>query len=236
MKKIVSIILFLAVAAVYAQSFEMSYNGTQVGESLDFIVEVANDDNEFVLTITNTSTEVDSIYLTKTIIAEVPGSTNLFCIGEECYTSSASTTPLILQPGESSTSRSFHFLYDPGDIEGTTIVKYVFTSGNYTDSVIVNYIYGSSSIATPDVRVNSLNAYPNPATSSVNVSYDLSNLRTGSTRLVITNLVGSKVAVRPISGTSGKVSIDISNLDSGIYFYSIEADGKIVSTKKLIVK
>ena len=84
--------------------------------------------------------------------------------------------------------------------------------------------------------MNSLTAYPNPATSSVTIAYDLSNLSSADTRVVITNLVGSKVAVRPIAGTSGKVSMDISNLDSGIYFYSIESAGKVVSTKKLIVR
>ena len=68
------------------------------------------------------------------------------------------------------------------------------------------------------------------------MAYDLSGFRAGSARLVITNLVGSKVAVHSLNGTSGKVRMDISNLDSGIYFYSIEADGKIVSTKKLIVR
>lgn len=236
MKKIIALILFLAVTAVYAQSFQISHNGEQVGETLDFTATEANDDNELIIILTNTSTEVDNIYLTKYVLSEVPGSSNLFCIGDLCYESASSTTPLVLQPGESSDGRSFHLLYNPGGTEGITTVKYVFTSGEFQDSVTVNYIYGTVGMEEADIRVNSLSAYPNPATASVNVAYDLSGFRTANTRLVITNLVGSKVVTRSISGTSGKVNVDISNLDAGIYFYSIEADGKIVSTKKLIVK
>lgn len=238
MKKIISTILFLAVTAVYAQSFQISYNGEQVGESLDFIATEPDDDNELVIILTNDSEAVDSIFLMKRVIEEVPGSSNVFCIGGLCTEPdiTASSSPMILQPGESSNSGTFHLLYNPGGAEGTTVVAYTFRSGDFIKSLTVNYIYRSVGIEEADICVNSLTAYPNPATSSVTVAYDLSGLRAGNTRLIITNLVGSKVAVRPINGTSGKVSMDLSNLDSGIYFYSIEADGKIVSTKKLIVK
>ena len=237
MKKIVTLILFLAVTAVYAQSFQFFYHGEQVSGTFDFIADRANDDNELALIVTNNSNEVDSIYLTKHVISEVDGSYNTFCIGA-CVDPSVTTssTPLVLQPGESSTNVSFHLLYNPCGNEGTTTVKYVFTSGSYQDSVTVNYIYGTVGVEEAAVSVNSLTAYPNPATSSVTIAYDLSNLSSADTRVVITNLVGSKVAVRPIAGTSGKVSMDISNLDSGIYFYSIESAGKVVSTKKLIVR
>ena len=203
---------------------------------MDITVPVANDDNEFTIVLTNNSEEVDNIYLTKYVLAEVPGSTNLFCIGGACYDSQSSSTPLVLQPGESSNSQQFHLLYNPGETEGTTTVKYIFYTSRYSDSVTVNYIYGNVGVEEAELLVNSLTAYPNPATSSVTMAYDLSGFRAGSARLVITNLVGSKVAVHSLNGTSGKVRMDISNLDSGIYFYSIEADGKIVSTKKLIVR
>lgn len=236
MKKIIALILFLAVTAAYAQTFQISYNGEQVGETLDFIATEGGDDNELVIVLTNNSEDVDNIYLTKHIIAEVPGSVNLFCIGGVCYDSQSSSTPLVLQPGESSNSQQFHLLYNPGETEGTTTVKYIFYTSRYSDSVTVNYTYGNVGVEEAELLVNSLTAYPNPATSNVTVAYDLSGFRANSARVVITNLVGSKVAARPINGTSGKVSIDLSNLDAGIYFYSIEADGKIVSTKKLIVK
>ena len=238
MKKIATLILFLAVTAAYAQSFQITYNGEPVGEELDFTATLADEDNELVLTVTNTSDQTNSIYLSKRVISEVPGSYNTFCFGM-CYDPSitSSPVPLTLGPGESSDGGSFHLVYNPCGNEGTTEVNYTFTSNNFNVSLLVNYTYSETGINVSVLRVNSLTAYPNPATSNVTVAYDLSGCHTNSdARLVITNLVGSKMVVRPINGTSGNVSMDLTGLDAGIYFYSIEADGKIVSTKKLIVK
>lgn len=144
---------------------------------------------------------------------------------------------MILQPGENSDGSGFHFLYNPCGNEGTTSVDYTFISGDFSTTLTVNYTYTSTGINNSDLHVNSLTAYPNPATTSVTVAYDLSGFRANSdARLVITNLVGSKVAVRSLNGTSGKVSLDLSGLDAGIYFYSVEANGQSISTRKLIVK
>lgn len=236
MKKIISLILFMAVVAVYAQSFQISYNGEPVGEEFNFYVENANDDNELIFIITNTSDEPVTISLSRRVVSEVPGSYNIFCFGGGCYDSQNSAeNPMTLQPGETSEGSDFHFLYNPCGNEGTTSVNYSFTSAGYSVSVLVNYIYSTVGISSSDLSVNSLAAYPNPASTSVTVSYDLSGLNSDA-RLVITNLVGSKVAVRSLNGNSGKVNVDLSNLDAGIYFYSIEANGQAISTRKLIVK
>ena len=238
MKKIISLILLMAVAAVYGQSFQISYNGEPVGEELNYIVEQGNEDNGLVVIITNTSNETESILLSKRVISEISGSYNTFHIGDCCDPSiTVSPVPFILQPGESSDGSGFHLIYNPGGKEGTTTVEYTFSSGSTSTILRVNYIYSPAGIGNPDIRVNSITAYPNPATTSVTVSYELSgSLPSNDVHLVITNLVGSKVAVHSLSGTSGKVVMDLNDLDAGIYFYSIEANGKAVSTRKLIVK
>ena len=239
MKKIAAFILLMAVVAVYAQSFQITYNGEVVTGAINFVAEQADDDNELIVTITNTSDQPDSIFLTRRVTSEVSGSYNIFCIGGQCYDASinASSSPMILQPGENSDGSGFHFLYNPCGNEGTTSVDYTFISGGFSTTLTVNYTYTSTGINNSDLHVNSLTAYPNPATTSVTVAYDLSGFRANSdARLVITNLVGSKVAVRSLNGTSGKVSLDLSGLDAGIYFYSVEANGQSISTRKLIVK
>lgn len=238
MKKIAAFILLMAVVAVYAQTFQITYNGEPVGDEFDYVVEQANDDNELIFVITNTSSEEISISLSRRIISEVPGSYNIFCFGGGCYDSqNHADNPMVLQPGQTSEGTDFHFVYNPCGNEGTTSVSYSFTSADYNVSLQVNYIYSTVGIGSSDLRVNNFTAYPNPATTSVTVAYDLSGIGTSSdVNLVITNLVGSKVAVRSLNGTSGKVGVDISTLDAGIYFYSIEANGQAISTRKLIVK
>ena len=136
MKKIVTFILLMAVAAVYAQSFQITYNGEPVGEEFNYIVEEANDDNELIFVITNTSSEEISISLSRRVISEVPGSYNIFCFGGGCYDSqNQADNPMVLQPGETSEGSDFHFVYNPCGNEGTTSVNYSFTSADYSVSV-----------------------------------------------------------------------------------------------------
>ncbi len=236
MKRCVILLLLLVSATSFAQNFTITYGETEVGETFNAPVNSPDEDFELCFTITNTSTVVDSIFLEKQIIAEVEGSDNMFCIAGNCYDAPVSTTPLILNPGESS-GRDFHFLYNPNNEVGTTTIRYIFTSGSFKDSVVVNYIYDPSGIAESPVKVSEMSAYPNPANDFVTVQYDLSGCNAGTNaRVILTNLVGSRVLSNPIHNSNGRIKLDISNLDSGIYFYSIEANGKVISTKKLIVK
>jgi len=82
----------------------------------------------------------------------------------------------------------------------------------------------------------SLSAYPNPApaNSTISVSYSLDNNETHN--LVIRNLLGAEVMVLPLNPYENKVSVDISTLKQGAYFYAIENKNQMVIAKKLIVK
>jgi hypothetical protein len=53
--------------------------------------------------------------------------------------------------------------------------------------------------------------------------------------LVIKNLAGKEV-YRTSVGTAGAKHVDISSMPAGVYFYGIESDGKMLCTKKLLVK
>jgi len=83
----------------------------------------------------------------------------------------------------------------------------------------------------------SLAAYPNPApaNSLIHVSYTLAN-KNDDNRLVIRNILGTRVMNISLNPYTDRVSIDISPLVSGIYFYSIENRNSISIAKKLIVK
>ena len=78
------------------------------------------------------------------------------------------------------------------------------------------------------------NAYPNPASTSFSLEY--SGNVTGSAKLVVQNLIGIKVREEVLAGTNDKSSVDVSGLPDGIYLYSLEVEGKMISTKKLVVR
>jgi len=82
----------------------------------------------------------------------------------------------------------------------------------------------------------SLNAFPNPATEGTNItiSYTLPN-KNNSNKLVIRNMLGTEVIHLPLNPLENKVSVDITSLVAGVYFYTIENNNQIFIAKKLIV-
>jgi len=83
----------------------------------------------------------------------------------------------------------------------------------------------------------SLSVFPNPAPahSKINVSYTLAD-NNDNNRLVIRNIMGVMVMNIPLNSYDNNITIDISDLNSGVYFYAIENKNRISIAKKLIVK
>ncbi len=78
--------------------------------------------------------------------------------------------------------------------------------------------------------------FPNPFNPVTQI--DFSVARTSEIRIRIFDILGNEIAV-PVAQTMkpGKYRIDFngSNLSSGTYFYSLSADGKTISTKKMLI-
>lgn len=82
----------------------------------------------------------------------------------------------------------------------------------------------------------SLSASPIPASTSTNIRYAVPN-QYQKADLMIRNTLGVVVEKYNIpTGKNGKINVNVSDFNSGIYFYSIVADGKVLSTKKFVVK
>lgn len=102
------------------------------------------------------------------------------------------------------------------------------------DKVNVGSIFlGVSSSKLEGVTVN---AYPNPASSVV--KFDLTFAQPMNVNIKLTNLLGQVVKTVAGGNMSGKntVEMDLSGLESGIYFYTVSANGKSVSKKLVITK
>ena len=89
-----------------------------------------------------------------------------------------------------------------------------------------------------DVPENCMNddikVYPNPATSSVEISYVLPEKEKTAT-FVLTNTLGVNVLTTELEGNNGAATINLDNIPSGIYFYTVRS-GDDVMTGKLVVK
>jgi hypothetical protein len=76
--------------------------------------------------------------------------------------------------------------------------------------------------------------YPNPAAGYVSMNYSLPAGINEAT-IKIHNLLGSVVKETSIMDESGKLTFNVSDLNEGIYFYSIAVNGETVQTKRLII-
>lgn len=90
----------------------------------------------------------------------------------------------------------------------------------------------TSSGSQPDVF---LNAYPNPASDVVKLSYELPvNVKSASLKLLDSN--GKTIRNFRIDGHSDHIAMNISDLSTGVYHYFIEYDNLRTSSKKIIIQ
>ena len=138
-----------------------------------------------------------------------------------------------------------YFYYSAKDRNGSALMFSTDTSW-YLPSVVIeavnqptfSYEFLSAGIHARDTaiidNVNDIakainvKAYPNPAKGSVSIDYQLETAN--AVTISITNTVGQVLKVKTLDkAVSGRTSFDVSDLASGVYFYTIEADGRRVT-------
>lgn len=83
--------------------------------------------------------------------------------------------------------------------------------------------------------VNSVSAYPNPVNESLTIEVNL--IKASNIKIEMTNLLGQHVYAHNANGVAGTnlYKVDVSAMQSGIYFYSITVNGQM-TTHKVVVK
>ena len=242
MKKIFTTIVALAFlsAMVSAQSVQLYYEGNAVndGDTL-YIPYTSFDIGEFLVEPLLGFSNVSGNALTLTTrIAEenlAPGHSIQMCVNGQCYATGTATFELAAgETVSAEDERSFHANFMPEN-EGTSVVKFTFENANNTSDAVSFYAMYYYATGVSDVSaVQEMNAYPNPATSMVTVEYSSALGNKGC--IVIKNLLGGVVSRHSLDG-SGKCQISLSGVPAGVYFYGLEdASGKMICTKKLLVK
>lgn len=112
-------------------------------------------------------------------------------------------------------------------------IRYTFyVQGNPNDSVsaVLKYTAGPNVSVDENTSLVS-NAYPNPA----NVRFFIELENTPNNAVVeFYNLLGSKVKVVDVNNV--KTEVNVSDLKSGIYLYTVSSNGQALETKKMVVK
>jgi hypothetical protein len=112
---------------------------------------------------------------------------------------------------------------------GSALIRYYVLDGGNGDAVIDSVDVQFNSFLSVEASKIDFNVYPNPATSTLNISISENN-----TSISIFDIVGKNVSEMEL--LNGNNTLNIENLNPGVYFYSIKRNGNIIETKKLVVQ
>jgi hypothetical protein len=190
--------------------------------------------------VTNTSANAINVKVRRTIMQlNTPTAVTLFCTDINCYNS---TTNMSIQFSVASNG-TFDLTSDyfPDSVSGTGHVRYsVINQSNMSDSTIVDVFYnavpGPAAIKeNVFVKSSISNPAPNPATGLFSISYKMGSASPADAKMVVYNMLGEKVMETRVEDTEGAVKMDVSTLGQGVYFCSLENDGKLLATRRLVV-
>ncbi len=128
-------------------------------------------------------------------------------------------------------------------IKSTVCSGYVLT-GYTTDSInnTTNYyllqLTDSATISGVNETIKSdsfvFDVYPNPASFFISINYDLFSIYS-NTKVVLYNLLGQEIDSVNINDKKGRALINVTNLNSGLYFCKLLRNGEVFSSKKVIL-
>ena len=249
MKKIFTTLFAIAIATLgFSQSLRIFDSGIDVTNDTVVVAVTAGSANLNDLEIHNITTSIVNFLVNRTI-TPIDSCANLYyCTGTQCYSPNPAPTWSPSGPGQNIGAMATlpsgpgtygiaaHYDACP-TICNDLFVKYrVYnTSAGTVDTarVTLHYMCTSGINESEQAIINS-SAYPNPASSNLSISYEVTEpFNIG--KILIYDMLGKPVKEIAISEKQGVAKVNVADLNSGIYFYTIVLDSKTVVTKKLIV-
>jgi len=239
-RSLLILLTFLSAGALSAQILISDHSGQLSNDQVVTLTEAPGGTDIIAhFKITNASQDSTAILCKKAEIELISGSSNSFC-WTQCYPpfTYVSPTPLVFAPGAAD-SLSFAGEYYPNGNAGQSTIAYTFfNEKNPDDSVRVKVQFAFNMVGLEErfARGEFLfsPAYPNPAASKARFDFRLPEGIPAT--LHLRNLLGSEVARTPLNDAQGVLSLDVSTLTDGVYFYTLVVGPEAVVTRKLVVK
>ena len=124
----------------------------------------------------------------------------------------------------------------PQPVKKVTFVK------NLLNNNLITRTFGKKNTAVQDdeklyssnkITISAI--YPNPASTQAAINYEL-NDEVVRAKVVLCNVLGNIVGEYSLSRDAKKLIISTQDFASGVYFYTLNVDGKNVVNRRLIVK
>jgi hypothetical protein len=247
MKRIFTLLALTLTTLAFGQSIRIYNGGSDVTGDTVIVPIMAGDMNLIDLELHNMVSSKVYYKINRTIGTKDSCSSIYYCTGTQCYSPNNATnwTPAgpadsiaglaILPSGPGTYGISAHYDACPTICNDFWVLYRVYNTMAPNDTGRVTVMYMCTTGIDDNAReAISVSAYPNPATSTVSINYDVrDNFSEG--KIVFSDMLGKKVKELSITGKQGAARVDVSEMHAGIYFYSVIIDSKALSTKKLIV-
>jgi hypothetical protein len=188
--------------------------------------------------IKNTSSVGVQTKLRKEEISNVAAGQSSICFAGTCYGSGLYVSPCKTDSAGKSVLMTADFTFGPLYSNPSATIRYtVYNCNNVNDSATFVIVYNPSptGINNYALHFNISEPYPNPAGSVLNLDYKVSN-KVVSSSIEVYNLLGNHVKTVDLTEANGTVKMDVSDMESGMYFYTLQLNGKGVATKRFIVR
>ena len=246
MKKLFfTLALILSVMSLSAQKFTITEkeSGNVVENGATYYVYGSGyygEGSELLIEFDFTSNTAISVIGRKTPTNIIEGTYTYICFGS-CLaptTGVQETTPNMLE-ADSTMTLSGHYMADDymavlGQEQYLTLEVWDEETPEETFIINVIFKYSLDGVEDNNAVTEFSNAYPMPASDVVNFDYSFDS-NVSSAMIAIYNMMGQEVLRSDISGMSGKMSLNVSDLADGVYFYSLVVNGVIEKSNKLVV-
>ncbi|MFK5857413.1 MAG: T9SS type A sorting domain-containing protein [Bacteroidota bacterium] len=243
MKKLSLIISIFLMSNLYshAQSFSLEWEGEILGDTITLVPNSGiSTEIVFDAIFHNKTNDEVEIKVARNDVFIIEGSSNYFC-WVACYPPSVDTSGVskVIPGGGYTLEGEFSGHYSINSTFGISLVEYTFFNvENFDDNIKIVVKYDTFTTDIDDNIFDKVwisDAYPNPATTYFSIDYKLPvDVVNASVKVV--NLLGSTVKDQEINIHNSSLKMDMSDMKSGIYFYSLIVNGEIYSTEKLIIR
>lgn len=232
----------LSVFSLSAQKFTVTEKttGNIVENGANFYVYgEGNAWGELLLELLVTANEDVNLIAERIELQVVEGTYNMICL-DQCYAPSMSVTPAVPFAAGDTKDFSMHYQYENSfdDVVGQEqFIQYnLYEEGSHEMFVItVTFKYSANGISDNSIVEEFSNAYPTPAKDVVSFDYNFSS-SANDAYVAIYSMTGQEVMRSAINDLQGKVSLNVSDLADGVYFYSLVVNGETVKSSKLVVR
>ena len=249
---IFSVLILLFSRTAYSQSFELYHNDTLVNNDTILIRGDVTADSlhtyifqgdttyyyayevDIEIDVKNISYSTLAVQTKKRHVSIIPETENYFC-WETCYAPYTFESVLAIAIEGNETSDIYSAHYKPKGKLGNILVAYTFfddLNPNDSATVMVEYMMDEASSIPENIKndPNISLAYPNPCQHTL----CFNNLKpsANSYTIMIFDRSGKRVKEIEILASDALIQVDINDLTSGLYLYTIVSDHDYMSSGK----